>query len=314
MAVIETEGLTKRFGALAAVADLDLAVEGGEIFGFLGPNGAGKTTTTRLLLDALRPTCGVARVLGGSGRDPEIRRRIGVLPADLHFDPRLTGRELFAYVGRLRGEDRSSAVDQLCERFDLDPDRRIDELSTGNRRKVGIVVAFAHDPELLVLDEPTSGLDPIMQEEFHDLVRERNAMGTTVFLSSHVLAEVQEMADRVGLIGDGRLLDVRTVAELLGHGRQHLVVELPEPPPPDAFAAVPGVSEVVVEGSVVRLVVDGEVHPALARAADLRTLRITSHEPDLEAVFLARYRPESPHGDPVEGGAGAAGVAGDRGR
>jgi len=306
MAVIETEALTKRFGTLTAVADLDLTVERGEIFGFLGPNGAGKTTTTRLLLDALRPSAGVARVLGGSGRDPEIRRRIGVLPADLHFDPRLTGRELFAYVGRLRGEDRSDEVDRLCERFTLDPDRRIDELSTGNRRKVGIVVAFAHEPELLVLDEPTSGLDPIMQEEFHDLVRECHEAGTTVFLSSHVLAEVQEMADRVGLIGDGRLLDVRSVAELLREGRQHLVLELPEPPPPDAFAAVPGVSEAMVEGSVVRLVVDGEVHPALARAAELRTQRIVSHEPDLEAVFLARYRPESTDGGAVEGDAGGA--------
>lgn len=290
MAVIETAALTKRFGALTAVADLDLAVAEGEIFGFLGPNGAGKTTTTRLVLDALRPTSGSVSVLGGTARDPEVRRRIGVLPADLHFDARLTGRDLFGYVGRLRGENRDAEVEALCERFALDPDRRIDELSTGNKRKVGIVVAFAHDPELLVLDEPTSGLDPLMQEEFHDLVRERNGAGATVFLSSHVLAEVQEMADRVGLIGDGRLIEVKTVAELLRQHQQRLELELPEPAASDAFAGVPGVVDASVAGSVVRLVVEGPVHPALARAAELRAERVTSRQPDLEAVFLEVYR------------------------
>ena len=290
MAVIETAALTKRFGAITAVDGLDLAVEEGEVFGFLGPNGAGKTTTTRLVLDALRPTSGSVAVLGGTARDPAVRSRIGVLPADLHFDARLTGRDLFAYVGRLRGDDAGAEVDALCERFALDPDRRIDELSTGNKRKVGIVVAFAHDPELLVLDEPTSGLDPIMQEEFHDLVRERNAAGATVFLSSHVLAEVQEMADRVGLIGDGRLIEVKTVEELLRQHQQRLELELPEPAASDAFAGVPGVVDASVTGSVVRLVVEGPVHPALARAAELRAERITSRQPDLEAVFLEVYR------------------------
>ena len=290
MAVITTERLTKRFGDVRALIDLDLSVEQGEIFGFLGPNGAGKTTTTRLLLDALRPTSGSVTVLGGTGRDPEVRRRIGVLPADLHFDDRLTGRVFFDYLAALRGGLPKGEVDELCQRFALDPTRRIDELSTGNRRKVGIVAAFAHHPDLLVLDEPTSGLDPIMQEEFHDLVRERNAEGATVFLSSHVLAEVQEMADRVGLIGDGRLIEVRTVEELLRQHQQRLELELPEPAPADAFAGVPGVVDAEVTGTMVRLVVEGPVHPALARAAELQVARITSRQPDLEAVFLDLYR------------------------
>ena len=151
--VIRTEGLTKHFGDVAALVGLDLVVEQGEVFGFLGPNGAGKTTTTRLLLDALRPTSGSVSVLGATGRDPEVRRRIGVLPADLHFDDRLTGHGLFHYLGALRGGLPAGEVDALCERFALDPGRRIDELSTGNRRKVGIVAAFAHHPDLLVLDE-----------------------------------------------------------------------------------------------------------------------------------------------------------------
>ena len=281
MTVVETVSLTKRFGALTAVDDLDLSIAPGEIFGFLGPNGAGKTTTTRLVLDALRPTSGSVSVLGGTARDPEVRRRI---------DARLTGRDLFTYVGRLRGEDLAAEVDALCERFALDPGRRIDELSTGNKRKVGIVVAFAHNPELLVLDEPTSGLDPLMQEEFHDLVRERNAEGATVFLSSHVLAEVQEMADRVGLIGDGRLIEVRTVEELLRQHQQRLELELPEPAPADAFAGVTGVVDAEVTGTTVRLVIEGPVHPALARAAELRVARITSRQPDLEAVVRDVYR------------------------
>lgn len=290
MAAITTQGLTKRFGTVTALQDLDLTVEEGEIFGFLGPNGAGKTTTTRLLLDALRPTAGSATVLGGSGRDPEVRRRIGVLPADLHFDDRLTGREFFDYVGALRGGLPAGEVDRLCDRFALDPARRIDELSTGNRRKVGIVAAFAHHPDLLVLDEPTSGLDPIMQEEFHDLVRERNAAGATVFLSSHLLPEVQEMADRVGLIREGRLLDVNTVAQLLEQRRQHLELVLEAPARPDAFDGVAGVVAVAVDGNHVALDVEGAVHPTLARAAELRAERIVSHQPDLEMVFLERYR------------------------
>jgi ABC-2 type transport system ATP-binding protein len=306
VAVITTERLTKRFGDVRALIDLDLAVEQGEIFGFLGPNGAGKTTTTRLLLDALRPTSGSVTVLGGTGRDPEVRRRIGVLPADLHFDDRLTGRVFFDYLAALRGGLPKGEVDELCQRFALDPTRRIDELSTGNRRKVGIVAAFAHHPDLLVLDEPTSGLDPIMQEEFHDLVRGRNAAGATVFLSSHLLPEVQEMADRVGLIREGRLLDVNSVTELLEQHRQHLELVLEVPARPDAFEGVPGVVGVTVAGTHVAIEVEGAVHPVLARAAELRADRIVSHQPDLETVFLERYRDAAEADDGADAARGEA--------
>jgi ABC-2 type transport system ATP-binding protein len=287
---IETRELTKRFGSLVAVDRLDLTVDEGEIFGFLGPNGAGKTTTTRLLLDALRPTSGSATVLGGAPGDLAVRSRIGVLPADLHFEARLTGRGLFDFLGDLRGDFEPAEVGGLCERFQLDPTRRIDELSTGNKRKVGIVAAFAHRPDLLILDEPTSGLDPLMQAQFHALVRERRDEGATVFLSSHLLPEVQEMAERVGLIKEGHLVEVKSVQELLEQHSQRLVLEFADPVADDAFAAVDHVTEVTIHGTTATVVVDGPVHPALRRAAELRAVHIRTDEADLEDVFLELYR------------------------
>jgi ABC-2 type transport system ATP-binding protein len=188
-AAVRTEGLTKHFGPVRAVDDLDLVIERGEVFGYLGPNGAGKTTTVRLLLDFLRPTAGRAVVLGGSGGDPEIRRRIGYLPGDLRLEPDYTGTDVIELFGSLRGGFDRPWVDSLLERFGLDPSRRVGELSTGNRRKVGVVQAFMSRPELLLLDEPTSGLDPLLQHEFNALVREVVAEGATVLLSSHVLPE-----------------------------------------------------------------------------------------------------------------------------
>ncbi len=211
---VRTEGLTKHFGALRAVDDVNLVIERGEVFGYLGPNGAGKTTTVRLLLDFLRPTAGRAVVLGGSGADPEIRRRIGYLPGDLHLDPDYTGAEVLGLFGRLRGGVDQSWVDTLLERFNLDPSRRVGQLSTGNRRKVGVVQAFMSRPELLLLDEPTSGLDPLLQHEFNALVREVVADGATVLLSSHVLPEVEALAGRVGIVRRGRLVAVAGVEEL----------------------------------------------------------------------------------------------------
>lgn len=291
-AAVRTEGLTKHFGPVRAVDDVNLVIERGEVFGYLGPNGAGKTTTVRLLLDFLRPTAGRAVVLGGSGADPEIRRRIGYLPGDLHLDPDYTAAEVFELFGRLRGGVDRPWVDTLLDRFDLDPTRPVGELSTGNRRKVGVVQAFMSRPELLLLDEPTSGLDPLLQHEFNALVREVVAEGATVLLSSHVLPEVETLATRVGIVRQGRLVAVAGVEELRQAARQRLELHVAGAVG-DAdlarFRAVPEVVEVSVDAGVVHLVVEGSVDGVVKVAAGLEVRRVVSHETDLEDVFLRYY-------------------------
>ncbi|HET8682181.1 MAG TPA: ABC transporter ATP-binding protein, partial [Micromonosporaceae bacterium] len=213
---IRTEGLVKTYGRNRGLAGLDLAVRTGEVYGFLGPNGAGKTTTIRVLLDLIRPTAGQARVLGLDPRADGValRRRLGYLAGDFLVNGRQSARELLTYLGNLRGGVPRSAIDALAERLDLDTTRQIAGLSRGNRQKVGLVQAFMHTPELLVLDEPTTGLDPLLQQEFVAMVREARAAGQTVFMSSHVMSEVQQTADRVGIIREGRLVAVEQVEQL----------------------------------------------------------------------------------------------------
>jgi ABC-2 type transport system ATP-binding protein len=288
-AAVRTEGLTKHFGGLRAVDDVNLVIERGEVFGYLGPNGAGKTTTVRLLLDFLRPTSGRAVVLGGSGADPEIRRRVGYLPGDLRLDPEYTAAEVIELFGRLRGGVDRPWVDSLVERFALDPSRRVGELSTGNRRKVGVVQAFMSRPELLLLDEPTSGLDPLLQHQFNALVREVVAEGATVLLSSHVLPEVETLATRVGILRRGRLVAVAGVEELRQAARQRIDLHVGGEPDAERFRGVPGVVEASASPGVVHLVVEGSVDGVIKAAAGVEVVRIVSHEADLEDVFLRYY-------------------------
>ena len=292
-AAITTAGLTKRFGDLTAVSSLDLEVQRGEVFGFLGPNGAGKTTTIRMLLDILRPTSGTARVLDGDPGDPAVRARIGYLPADLHLDARHTVREAIGFYGALRGGFDDQLVGTLMTRFDLDPMRSIGDLSTGNRRKVGVIQAFAGHPELLILDEPTSGLDPLLQHEFLSLVEESVADGMTVFLSSHVLPEVERVADRIGILRRGELVSLGGIDDV--RPRQRLDLHLAGDAPSDAFDGVAGVVEVEVHGNVVSLLVEGSADAVVKAAAHLTVERVVSHETDLEDAFLELYR--SPSGD-----------------
>jgi ABC-2 type transport system ATP-binding protein len=291
-AVIETEGLTKRFGNLVAVDGVDLTIEQGEAYGFLGPNGAGKTTTIRLLLGALQATAGRSEVLGGSGADPEIRSRIGVLGADLHFAPRHTARDELAFTAALHGGVDQGEVDSLIERFGVQPDRPLGQLSTGNKRKVAIVLAFAHRPELLVLDEPTGGLDPLLRHEFQQLVAERQAEGTTVFLSSHVLSEVQRSVRRIGIIRRGVLGEPLLVDDLLRKAAAlaPLEIDFAQAPPADAFDRVAGVAAATVAGVRVTLQLDGTpVAPVLARAAELGAVHLTADHPELEDLFMSLY-------------------------
>jgi ABC-2 type transport system ATP-binding protein len=289
-AAIATHGLTKRFGELTAVADLDLEVARGEVFGFLGPNGAGKTTTIRMLLDIMRPTSGTAEVLGGSPRDIAVRARIGFLPADLAFDPRHTVRETIQYFGNLRGGFDADEVESLLDRFTLDAHRTIGDLSTGNRRKVGVIQAFAGRPELLILDEPTSGLDPLLQHEVLTLIEERVADGTTVFLSSHVLPEVERVAHRVAILREGRLISLAAIDDLRSRVRQHIELHIVGTPDASHFRDLPGVVAVEVNGNVIGITVEGSLDPVVKRAAQLNVERIVSHESDLEDAFLDLYR------------------------
>jgi len=291
---ISTEGLTKRFGALRAVADLGLVVEQGEVFGYLGPNGAGKTTTIRLLLDFIRPTAGAARVLEGSGADPRIRRRIGYLPAEWTIDPRYTAADLLDFYGRLRGGLDARWAQTLLDRFELDPSRPVGQLSTGNRRKVGIVQAVAHRPDLLILDEPSSGLDPLLQHQFQLLVRELAAEGAAVFLSSHVLHEVEELAQRVAILRRGRLVTVASVAELRQQARQRIDLRVAGSADVSVFADVPGVVDVTATDGVIHLIVEGPVDQVIKAAARFEVTRIITHETELDEVFLSYYQEDRP--------------------
>jgi ABC-2 type transport system ATP-binding protein len=288
---ITTEALTKRFGAVTAVDQLDLEVWPGEVFGFLGPNGAGKTTTIRLLLDIIRPTGGRATVLGRPAGDVAVRGRVGFLPAELQLDRRHVVSEAIRYYGALRGGFPDDEVDALLDRFDLDPSRPIGELSTGNRRKIGVVVAFAGRPELLLLDEPSSGLDPLLQRELVLLIEERVADGATVLLSSHVLPEVERVAGRVAILRRGRLALLGSIGELRARVRQRVDLYLARASEPSIFDGVPGVIRAEAQGPVVTLTVEGSIDAALKRAASrLEIERIVTRDTDLEDIFLEVYR------------------------
>jgi ABC-2 type transport system ATP-binding protein len=290
--VIRTHELTKHYGSARGVASLDLTVCAGEVFGFLGPNGAGKTTTIRLLLDLIRPSAGGAEVFGLDTRRDSvaIHRRVGYLPGDLALYQRLTARELLKYFASLRRSDAIGKAQELAERFDVELDRQIKALSKGNRQKVGLVQAFMHEPELLILDEPTSGLDPIIQQTFYDLVRQVVDEGRTVFLSSHVLPEVQHVADRVGVIREGRLALVDSVEALRARAFVRVEVTFAEPPPPRAFDDVPSARELERRGDVVVFGLEGEADALIKALAGFHVRALDSHEADLEDIFLDLYR------------------------
>jgi ABC-2 type transport system ATP-binding protein len=300
-AAIHTDHLSKRYGSRLGLVELDLTVERGEVFGFLGPNGAGKTTTIRTLLDLIRPSSGRATVLDRDShvQSLEIRRRVGYLPGELALYDTLTRRELLRYVANLRGSHGGGVdaryVEALIERLDLDPSRQIRTLSKGNKQKVGLVQAFMHQPELLILDEPTSGLDPLVQQEFHRLALEAKAEGRTVFLSSHVLGEVERIADRVGILRDGRLIAVDAVAAIRERARHHVDIRFGRPVPAGVFAGLPGVREATIEGDHGRFAVEGSMDGLIKAAAGFEVVTIVSHEPDLEEVFLDYYRGSDRH-------------------
>ncbi len=290
-AAIETEKLTKWYGRSRGIIDIDLIVGSGQIFGFLGPNGAGKSTTIRLLLDLIRPTGGRAQVLGlDIHRDRlAIDRRVSYVPGELSLYADLTGRQLLTYLGNLHGSIDGAYRDKLTERLELDTSKRIKSLSRGNKQKVGLVAAFMIRPELIILDEPTAGLDPFVQLEFEHLCEETRAEGRTVFISSHQLPEVEHLCDRVGIIREGRLLAVESIADLKGRALRRLEIDFAGPVTADAFADLPGVRDLSVHEGVLNCTVMGSVDALVKAAARFEVLNVRSIETSLEEIFMAYY-------------------------
>lgn len=291
MQPIQTERLTKHYGSFPALIDLDLEVKPGEVFGFLGPNGAGKSTTIRVLMGELNPTSGSASVLGAQPREVAHRARLGYLPSDLALWPAMTGRDTLRFFANLRhGVDRAH-VAALAERLDADLTKRVGELSTGNRQKIGLISVFMHRPDLLILDEPNAGLDPLVQHEFWAMMREVADDGRSVFLSSHTLSEVERVADRVGIIRQGRLIAVEEVAALRRKRMRRIELDIDGTLEASDLAPISGVRDVEIRADRVELNFDGDMAQLLAAvSAKVRLRDLHTQEADLEDIFLAYYR------------------------
>ena len=289
--VIQTENLTKDFGAVRAVSGVGLEVEEGEVFGYLGPNGAGKTTTIRLLMDQIRPTGGTATVFGLDSRvhSREIRRRTAYLPGDVVLYERMTGMQLLTYFANVSGGVDWKHVEDLTDRLDCELDQPIRSLSRGNRQKIGLVQAFMHRSELIIMDEPSSGLDPLMQQEFYAMIEEVKAEGRSIFLSSHIMPEVERVCDRVGIIRRGELVAVEDVDSLKERAVHQLELHFSRPVPTEAFLDLPGVQDVEVEEDVVKCTVIGWPDALVKAAGRFEVTKLVSHEPNIEDVFLSYY-------------------------
>lgn len=293
--VVITRGLTKHYGTHVALTDVDLSIGPGEIFGYLGPNGAGKTTTIRLLMGMLRATAGTAQVFGLDcwGDSAALHERVGYVPGDPALYDRLTARELLHYLGRLRGRYDESAVQSLTRRLDLELDRPIRALSRGNKQKVVLVQAMMHRPQLLILDEPTSGLDPLVQLELQHILQEHAQAGGTVLLSSHVLSEVQRIADRVAIIRAGRLVAVERLAELRARSVHHVVAQFAEPVDVAMFSRIDGVRDVqVADHGLTCSAAQTALDELVKELAQHRLVDLACEEASLDETFLAYYGEE----------------------
>jgi ABC-2 type transport system ATP-binding protein len=289
--VIDTVKLTKYYGNQLGIEDVDLEVKRGEVFGYLGPNGAGKTTTIRMLLDFIRPTRGSATVFGLDIRQSsvDIHRRVGYLNGELALYNNMTGEDLLKYLGNLRGSLDWKYVRELATRFQCDLPRRIQGLSMGNKQKLGLLQAFMHKPELLILDEPTNGLDPLMQHEFYDLLTETKKEGRTIFLSSHILPEVEKVCDRVGIIRQGKLVTVETIETLKSHSVRQLEIHFARAIPKEKFSNVQGIRDILVQDKLLTCNVVGSLDALVKAAAQFEVINIISHEPSLEDIFMTYY-------------------------
>jgi ABC-2 type transport system ATP-binding protein len=301
-ASISVSDLTKSFGRTRALDGLNLSVTTGEVHGFLGPNGAGKTTTIRILLGLLHADAGRAEVLGGDPwRDAvALHRRLAYVPGDVNLWPNITGGEAIDLLAKLRGGVDRKRRDDLVERFDLDPTKKGRTYSKGNRQKVALVSGLASDAELLILDEPTAGLDPLMEVIFKDCIRDAKADGRTVLLSSHILAQVEELCDRISIIRLGKVVETGSLAELRHLTRTTIVAETTERP--SALSGLPGIHNLVAEDGRVRFDVDaGQLDAAVKQLASLGVRSLTSHPPTLEQLLLRHYGDSTASDESLEG-------------
>ncbi|MBU3718613.1 MAG: ABC transporter ATP-binding protein [Actinobacteria bacterium] len=290
---IAVDQLTKFYGHHRGVESVTFTVSAGEVLGFLGPNGSGKTTVIRTLMGLIRATSGDVRLFGRPViSDPRLRERVGYVPGRLELLPRMSVRRYLEHLAALRRRELSTAIHSLAERFTLDLDATISSLSKGNKQKVGVIQAVMHDPQVLILDEPTSGLDPIGQRQFDDLVNEMRERGAAVLLSSHVMSEVEVIADRIAILDHGRLALVASMPQLRERIERSLDFEFNQPVEASEFSSVPGVTSVRADGNHLICSVAGSERPALAKAVELGVRAVTSQEPTLEEIFIAVTRGE----------------------
>jgi ABC-2 type transport system ATP-binding protein len=294
MNVIEIKNLTKTYGKARGISDISFSVEEGEIFGFIGPNGAGKSTTIRTLLSLIYPTSGSATIFGKDTVQfaPEIRKEIGYLPSEVFYYDNMKVKDLLTYSASFYKKDCSKRIKELAEIMDLDLNKKIDDLSLGNKKKVGIVQGLLHEPKLIILDEPTSGLDPLMQQKFFELLEEENRKGATILFSSHILTEVQRLCNRVAIIKEGKIVTVEKISTLKENTYKKFKVETKETLAPYYFN-LPGVNKLEVKGNHTSFLFKGNINEVMRKIADIEITNLWIEEPDLEEIFMHYYEKEA---------------------
>lgn len=289
MSVIEIKNLTKSYGKARGINNINLSVEQGEIFGFIGPNGAGKSTTIRTLLGLIYPSEGSATVFGKNCTEhPEVRKELGYLPSEVFYYDNMRVIDLLKYSASFYKKDCTDRIKELAEVMNLDLKKKIEDLSFGNKKKVGIVQGLLHEPKLIILDEPTSGLDPLMQQKFFELIAEENRKGATVFFSSHILSEVQKMCSRVAFIKDGKLIKLEKMSTLQENSYKKISIETKEIISKDVFH-IKGVSKLESKGNSINFIFKGNINLIMAKMADIDLRNISIEEPDLEEIFMHYY-------------------------
>ncbi|HYK73467.1 MAG TPA: ABC transporter ATP-binding protein [Pseudoneobacillus sp.] len=290
MNVIEINNLTKAYGNARGITNISFNVEQGEIFGFIGPNGAGKSTTIRTLLSLLYPTSGSAKIFGKDCIQfaPEIKKEIGYLPSEVFYYDNMKVKDLLKYSASFYKKDCHKRIIELAEKMDLDLNKKIDDLSLGNKKKVGIVQGLLHEPKLIILDEPTSGLDPLMQQRFFDLLEEENRKGATILFSSHILSEVQRLCNRVAIIKEGRIINVEKISTLKENTHKKFKIET-KTPIDHGFFSISGVTDLVLNGNITTFIYRGNINAVLKKLSEINVSNLWIEEPDLEEIFMHYY-------------------------